>query len=135
MEDVLIEAIKKFGELKSKKDNLSSELDNIKKEYAEMESIVFDMMFNMDIQSIVVGNRLFYRNIKEYPRIVSQELFFNWLREHGYGLLIKETVNANTLKAWYKEYREAEPDINETDLSGMLDIFEDKGIGIRKTSQ
>lgn len=44
--------------------------------------------------------------VMAYVKVADQPTFFAWLRDHGAGDLIKETVNTQTLKAWAKEQLE-----------------------------
>jgi len=45
-----------------------------------------------------------------HVRKEAEEEFFTWLKENGHGGLIRETVNAQTLKAWAKDrVRDGDP--------------------------
>jgi|SRR5579864_784839 len=49
-------------------------------------------------------------DVYAHYRKEDEEAFFEWLRENGHGGLIRETVNAQTLKAWAKDrVHEGEP--------------------------
>ena len=52
---------------------------------------------------------------------------------HGYGSLVTETVNANTLAAFIKEQREATGEDVPAWLDGTVNTFEKVSIGIRKS--
>ena len=55
------------------------------------------------------------------------------LKAHGYGSLVTETVNANTLAAFIKEQREATGEDVPAWLDGTVNTFEKVSIGIRKS--
>lgn len=66
---------------------------------------------NISIDGVgqVVNSKSYYVSI-ESDR---QEDAYNWLRDNGHGLLIKETVNNNSLRALLTDYINNGGDINE----------------------
>lgn len=128
-ENVLVGKLKSFLQLKNLKEELEKQLKQIQKTYDITEENLFNLMFDLDIQSIEIEGKKVYRKINQYPRIINQEEFFTWLRDNGFAELIKETVNPKTLGSWYKEYTSQNEDTN---FEEMLDIFEKKGVGVRK---
>lgn len=129
-ENVLVGKLKAFLKLKNLKEEQEKALKQIQKIYATTEEKLFDLMFDLDVQSIEIEDKKVYRKVSQYPKIINQEDFFQWLRDNGYAELIKETVNTQTLGSWYREYIS---DHEESNFEEMLDIFEKKGLGVRKT--
>jgi len=127
--NTLVGKLKSFLELKNLKEELEKELKQIQKKYDITEEKLFDLMFDLDIQSVEIEGKKVYRKVSQYPRIINQEDFFQWLRDNGYAELIKETVNAQTLGSWYREYISEHEDAS---FEEMLDVFEKKGLGVRK---
>ena len=57
---------------------------------------------------------------------------FEALRAEGYGGLVYETVNANSLSAFVKEQIEANMDVLPAWLDGLIGVFDKTTVGVRK---
>ena len=57
---------------------------------------------------------------------------FKALRAEGYGGLVYETVNANSLSAFVKEQIEANNDALPAWLDGLISVFDKTTVGVRK---
>lgn len=130
----LMEKVKELIKKKQEKKEAQKQLDDINRKCDELEEIVFSLMISEDITSLKVLDetgeiKTVYTMIREYPRIreESKDSFYSWLKLHGFDYLF--SVNSNSLKSWYREYQETH-DISE--LSNMIEVYEDKAIGIRK---
>lgn len=55
------------------------------------------------------------------------------LKNEGYGSLITETVNANSLSAFVKEQMADNDDILPDWLEGKVNVFDKVTVGIRKS--
>jgi len=64
---------------------------------------------SIDVVGQIVNSKAYYVSI-ESDR---QEDAYNWLRDNGHGLLIKETVNNNSLRALLTDYINNGGEINE----------------------
>ena len=62
-----------------------------------------------------------------------KEELFEALREEGFGGLIYETVNANSLSAFVKEQIAENEDTLPFWLNGLVNVFEKTTISVRKT--
>ena len=60
---------------------------------------------------------------------------FEALREAGYGDLVYETVNANSLSAFVKEQTTENGDALPQWLAGLVTVFEKTTVGVRKTAR
>lgn len=125
----LINQIRELLALYKKGKLLKLEISKLIEKYDKQEQLVFEMMFNLDVQSLKIEDRLVYRHIDPFPSIKDQDAFFEFLRENGEGGIIKEIVHPKTLKSWFTEYIQDHEDV---DFSDMLKVFEKKSIRIRK---
>ena len=94
-----------FDILKPVIDALNEEYDDIRK------GLLPDQMQEEDIKTITidgVGRVQLAGDVYASIPAEQQEAAFTWLRENGYGDLIRETVFSATLKAWAKEGLEQE---------------------------
>ena len=60
---------------------------------------------------------------------------FAALRGEGYGDLVYETVNANSLSAFVKEQIAENGDVLPAWLTGLVNVFEKTGVSVRKASK
>ena len=60
---------------------------------------------------------------------------FAALRDEGYGDLVYETVNANSLSAFVKEQMAENGDALPGWLDGLVNVFEKTGVSLRKASK
>jgi hypothetical protein len=60
---------------------------------------------------------------------------FEALRAEGYGGLIYETVNANSLSAFVREQISENDDVLPDWLNGLVDVFEKTTVGVRKATR
>ena len=54
------------------------------------------------------------------------------LKDNGYGSLVVETVNANTLSSFVKEQKAENNDEVPSWLSDVISVFEKVSVGVRK---
>lgn len=64
-----------------------------------------------------------------------KEELFSALRGAGYGDLVYETVNANSLSAFVKEQIAENGDVLPAWLDGLVNVFEKTGVSLRKSSK
>ena len=60
---------------------------------------------------------------------------FDALRTEGYGGLIYETVNANSLSAFVREQISENDDVLPGWLDGLVSVFEKTTVGVRKATR
>ena len=60
---------------------------------------------------------------------------FAALRDEGYGDLVYETVNANSLSAFVKEQMAENGDMLPDWLDGLVNVFEKTTVGVRKAAK
>lgn len=97
----------KMKEVRRNLDRAKSEAAELQKEWDELRKVTIpSLMEDMDIESVrIEGVGLISLATDAYctvPAKNKQELQ-QWMRDNGQGDLIAETINASTLKAWYKE--------------------------------
>ena len=64
-----------------------------------------------------------------------KEDLFLALREEGFGDLVYETVNANSLSAFVKEQIVENNDVLPGWLDGLVNVFEKTTVGVRKAAR
>jgi len=101
----------------------------LKAERMEMEESLNIQMENVGINSFRTEDATFYTKQSWYANVakIDQPRFFGWLREHDFGDLVYETVNARTLSAFAKDRQ-----IEGGDLPDYLNVTVKKTVGMRK---
>lgn len=76
---------------------------------------------------------MFYLQTKIYASAVPERKseLFAWLKENGYGDLVYETVNANSLAAFVREQLEEADELPEG-LEELVNVHEKTTVGMRK---
>ena len=125
--------------LKAKKDEkkeLEKQVSDITTEIEQLDRELSDAMAEAECPNFSHSGSTFYLNTRLFasPKAGMKEDMIAALKEHGYGDIVNETVNANTLASFCKE-RIAESGEAEA-LPGWLDevvnTFDKVTVGIRK---
>lgn len=130
----MFELADKLKELRDKKQHLAEET---KKNNAEIEETEYKLSLEMassETQSFNRSGTLFYLCTKLYASAVKENKaeLYEALKNEGYGSLITETVNANSLSAFVKEQMTDNDDVLPDWLEGKVNVFDKVTVGIRK---
>jgi predicted nucleic acid-binding Zn-ribbon protein len=123
----------RLKELRERKSELNEEIKAVNAELEEVEAKLAEAMVAEEIQNFARNGQMYYLQSKVYASAVperKQELY-EWLKENGYGDLVYETVNANSLAAFVREQLEESDELPEG-LSELVNVYEETTVGIRK---
>lgn len=134
MENSIFEMADKLKELKEKKKALDSEMKTINAEIEFTETELSDAMINEEMQNFSRAGTLFYLNTKTHASAIPEfkEALYNTLKIEGYGDMVYETVNANSLSAFVKEQILINEDKLPWWLDGLVHVYEKTTVGLRK---
>jgi hypothetical protein len=120
-------------ELKEYKKRLEEQLKDVNEQIALMEERLAEMMIAEEMQNFTRNGLIFYLSTKIYASAVAdrKEELFAWLKENGYGDLVYETVNANSLAAFIREQLEEVEELPE-ELAKLVNVYEKTTVGMRK---
>lgn len=127
----LADRLKKLREIKKTREE---ELKTVNGEIQDVEIKLSDMMVDTETQNFNRSGTLFYLNAKTYASAVAgqkQELF-EALKTNGFGSLVTETVNTNSLSAFVREQMSENDEILPAWLEGRVNVFEKTIVGVRK---
>ncbi|SET46366.1 hypothetical protein SAMN05660297_02481 [Natronincola peptidivorans] len=121
-------------ELKDRKKQLEEEKKEISSRIEAIEEGLSQSMIQEELESFNRGGMMYYLNTKLYVSAIPQrkETLFSALRKEGYGDLVYETVNANSLAAFVREQVEENEDLLPTWLEGLVSTYEKTSVGMRK---
>jgi hypothetical protein len=125
----------RLQKLKEHKKRLEDETKSVNAEIEEVETQLAGLMVDQEMQNFTRNGRMFYLNTKVYASAVAERKaeLYEWLKENGYGDLVYETVNANSLAAFVREQLEEADELPEG-LAEMVNVFEKTTVGIRKAT-
>ena len=124
----------KLKELRDRKSELE---ERAKANQAELEQVMLalsEQMAASETQSFSRSGLLFYLNSKTYAAAKAGQKFelFDARKKQGFGSLITETVNANSLSAFVREQIEENEDTLPEWLEDKVNVFEKVSVGVRK---
>lgn len=126
-------------QLKAAKDRKKALEQQTKDNNAEIERLdkaLSDGMAEAELDKFTRNGHTFYLSSRLFASAKEgmKDEMFQALKDHGYGEIVTETVNANTLASFCKEQiamsgeAEALPDW----LSAVVNTFEKTSVGVRK---
>lgn len=133
MEQEIFTLADELAELKDRKKALNDELKDVNDRIEEVEEQLASKMVEEEIQSFQRSGRTFYVTTKVFANAVPErrtELFV-WLKENGFGDMVQETVNSQTLVAWVREQL-ADSDQLPEGLDELINVYEKTTVGVRK---
>lgn len=126
--------------LKSLRDEKSQLEDRIKSLNSQIEETDYRlalMMAESETQNFTHGGTMFCLTTKTRASACADRKtqLYQQLRDKGYGDLVYETVNTNSLSAFVKEQIEENNDTLPHWLTGLVNVFEKTTVTVRKTSK
>lgn len=133
MDKQIIETADRLKFLKDRKKDLEAEIKEINAHIDIAEQFLVESMTTDELDKFTHSGTTFYMKSRLFASAVSgrKQDLMEGLKEHGYGDLVQETVNANTLASFVKEQMEAEGDLPEW-LDETVNTYEKTSIGMRK---
>ena len=121
--------------LQEQKKNLEAESKSIAAKIEELDAKLSDAMADAELDRFSRNGITFYLKSRLFasPAAGRKDEMMQALKENGYGSLVVETVNTQTLASFIKEQR----DITGADmpdwLDGTVNAFEKVSVGVRKS--
>jgi hypothetical protein len=133
----MFELAEQLRMLREQKEAAERQLQEINAKIDETDYRLSELMAESETQNFTRGGVMFYLVTKTRASAVAgcKEELFAALRREGYGELVTETVNANSLSSFVKEQIEENEDILPDWLSGLVNVFEKTSVGVRKASK
>lgn len=123
--------------LRDEKAEAEQRLKDLNAAIDEAEYRLSEMMAESETQNFTRQGMMFCLTTKTRASAMAgrKEELFAALRGEGYGDLVYETVNANSLSAFVKEQIAENGDALPAWLNGLVNVFEKTGVSLRKTSK
>ena len=119
---------------KDKKKELEDETKRMTAEIEKLDKQLSDEMAKEECPNFSHNGSTFYLTSKLYasPKAGGKEAMFAALRAKGFGDMVKESVNANSLASFVKEQRELNNETIPEWIEEVVNTFEKITVGIRK---
>ena len=123
--------------LKEAKKYAEQELKEITEEIDRVDAVLSQRMVDTETQNFTRNGTVFCRMNATRASATAgrKDELFEALRSAGYGDLVYETVNANSLSAFVKEQTTENGDSLPQWLAGLVTVFEKTTVGVRKAAR
>ena len=124
-------------ELKETKKRLEDELKSVGSDIDRVDADLAQRMMDAETQNFTRNGTMFCltNSTRASATAGRKDELFESLRTAGYGDLVYETVNANSLSAFVKEQTTENGDILPEWLDGLVNVFEKTTVGVRKAAR
>jgi len=122
--------------LRNLKDDLEQQLTEVATKINSVEFRLCETMTENNTQNFTRNGQMFYLTTRTRASAVAdmKDELFNALKVQGFGDLVKETVNANSLNAFVNEQISQNDEILPQWLNGLVSIFEKATVAVRKAT-
>lgn len=121
--------------LQEEKKSLEANVKALGAEIVDLDNQLSDAMAEAELDRFSRGGCTFYLKSRLFasPAAGRKEEMMQALKDHGFGTLVVETVNVNTLASFLKEQREATGGDIPAWLEGIVNTYDKVSVGIRKS--
>lgn len=134
MENKMFDLADRLKELRASKKDAEQQVKNINAQIDEVDFALSELMAETETQSFSRAGTLFYLNTATRASGVTERKteLYDTLKKEGFGDLVYETVNANSLSAFVKEQISENEDQLPNWLDGLVKVYEKTTVGVRK---
>lgn len=132
----MFELADRLLDLRERKEQLSEQLKAVNAELEEVDRQLAELMLAEEIQNFVRSGRMFYLKTETYVSTAADRKpeLIQWLKDHGLGDIVQETVHPRTLSAAVKEMLEEDDEL-PPDLAELVNVFEKTTVSLRRAGR
>ena len=137
MELNMYELAEQLKQLREEKKDAEQRVKDINVEIDKTEYALVQLMVETETQNFTRAGTMFSLTTKTCASAVAghKDELYSALKENGFGDLVYETVNANSLSAFVKG-QIAENQDNVPDwLNGLVNVYEQTSVSVRKSTK
>ena len=133
----MYELAERLKQLREKKKAAEQQLKDVHAEIAKTEYQLSMQMAETETQNFTRAGTMFALTTKTRASAMAgrKDELYAALKENGYGDLVYETVNANSLSAFVKEQIAENQDTVPEWLSGIVHVYEQTAVSVRKSTK
>lgn len=133
----MYELAEHLKQLREEKKAAEQQLKDVHAEIAQTEYQLSMQMAETETQNFTRAGTMFTLTTKIRASAVAgrKDELYAALKENGYGDLVYETVNANSLSAFVKEQISENQDHVPDWLNGLVHVYEQTAVSVRKSTK
>lgn len=133
----MFELADRLKSLRDQKTDTEALLKEINDQIDETDYRLSELMAESETQNFTRSGTMFCLTTKTRASTVagSKEELYTALRQQGFGELVYETVNANSLSSFVKEQIAENGDALPDWLIGLVNVYDKTTVGVRKASK
>ena len=130
----IFEMADRLKSLQEQKKDLEAQVKVLGAEIAELDEQLSDAMTEAELDRFSRNGSTFYLKSRLFaaPAAGRKDEMMQALKENGYGSLVVEMVNANTLASFIKEQREITGEDIPAWLGDTVSTYEKVSVGVRR---
>ena len=130
----IFELADKLKAAKNRKKELDAQVKEVTAEIDELDLALSDAMAEAELDRFSRNGNTFYLNTRLFASSAAgrKDELMQVLKDQGYGSIVVETVNANTLASFVKEQMAENGDEVPAWIAEVVNSFEKVSVGIRK---
>jgi len=134
--EILPQLADKLRQLREFKTELENKVKQLNEEIGQAERYLIGLMLDTEMKNFTKSGTQFtlVTKVRASATAGRKDDLFAALKTHGYGSLVTETVNANSLSSFAKEQMEENGDVLPEWLDGLINTFEQTQIQLRKAT-
>jgi hypothetical protein len=134
MSDRMFELADRLKELRNAKQDAEQRVKELNAAIDDVDYELSELMAQTETQSFSRAGTMFYLTTKTRASAKADRKteLYNQLKAQGFGDMVYETVNANSLSAFVKEQSAENGDTLPSWLDGLVTLFEKTTVGVRR---
>lgn len=134
MNNQIFELADRLKAAKDRKKELDAQVKETNAEIEQLDSQLSDLMAEQEVERFSRNGSTFYLNTRLFasPAAGCRDDLMRALKDNGYGSLVVETVNSNTLSSFVREQKAANEDEIPAWLEPLISAYEKVTVGVRK---
>jgi len=131
---IMYELAEQLKSLKEKKKEIENIQEDINAQIKDVELHLASMMAESEMQNFTRAGTMYslVNKTRASAAAGNKDKLYAALRKEGYGDLVSETVNANSLSTFVKEQISENKDTLPEWLNGLVNVYEQPAVSIRR---
>lgn len=137
MELHMYELAEQLKQLREEKKDAEQRVKDINAEIDKTEYALVQLMAETETQNFTRAGTMFSLTTKTRASAVAghKDKLYSALKENGFGELVYETINANSLSSFVKEQISENQDRVPDWLRGLVNVYEQTSVSVRKSTK
>lgn len=133
----MYELAEQLKQLREEKKDAEQRVKDINADIDKTEYALVQLMAETETQNFTRAGTMFSLTTKTRASAMAgrKDELYSALKENGFGDLVYETVNVNSLSAFVKEQISENQDTVPAWLNGLVNVYEQTSVSVRKSTK